>query len=201
MLTKDNVVKMPAALERHAQNSELALERQRKAEDDGNKASDDWRAATLDLAVELKAAKDELPALQDFGKWCEGRFGNNVITHQDRAALIRWGANPEKTRDMLARTDSRSIRMIDARFTSAGKTTTTPKREQAEASIREHKARTGSYPSVIEAGKESGLSRIVIEPALAAVKAEDSVAPSEIRFTKAQDAHVGGAGQGSAGRR
>ena len=61
---------------------------------------------------------------------------------------------------------------------------------KSEAWIEEHLARTGEYPSVATAMKESGWSRTVVEPALAAVIARNSVAPSELRFTKAQEAHI-----------
>ena len=189
----NNVVKMPDLLERRAQKIDAALARQDDANDRSDKADEDWRAATLDLAVELAGAKSELNNdNQAFGKWCDGRFGDNRITINDRAALVRWGADPEGTRLMLAKENSRSIQMIDRRLCNATKTprTTTAKREEAEASIRTHKAVHGVYPTVLEAGKETGLSRIVIEPALATVKAEDRVAPAELRFTKAQDAHV-----------
>ena len=193
MSIDDNVIKMPDQLERRAQKIDAALTRQDDANDRSDKADEDWRAATLDLAVELAGAKAELNNNdQAFGKWCSERFGGNRIPHQDRAALVRWGANPEGTKAMLAKDNSRSIQMIDRRFTNASKParTTTAKREEAEASIRIHKAIHGVYPTVLEAGKVTGLSRIVIEPALATVKAEDRVAPTELRFTKAQDAHV-----------
>ena len=193
MSAEDNVVKMPDRLERRAQKIEAAMARRTKGDEE-------WIEGTIELAVELAGARDDHSGDREFGRWLEGRFGDNRLPKDEQSALIQWGRDPVQTRIMLEKTETRSIQMLhrsfrnatkaqEERFTSASKTTT-PKREQAEASIREHKARTGSYPSVIEAGKESGLSRIVIEPALAAVKAEDSIAPSEIRFTKAQDAHV-----------
>ena len=186
------VIKLPDPLERRAQNIDAALSQQCDANDRSDAANQDWRRATLNLAIELAGAREDLRADQAFGKWCNDHFGDNRLPYNERAILVRWGADPEGTRAMLAKTDSRSIQMIERRLHSAMKTThsTTPKREEAEASIRAHKAAYGVYPTVIEAGRESGLSRIVIEPALAAVKAEDRVAPAEVRYTKAQDLHV-----------
>ena len=180
MATEDNVVKLPDLLERHAQKIEAALDRQDDANERTEKANKDWKEATLEIAIELAAAKKELRSLQAFGKWCAARFGDNRLPKDDLAALTRWGSDPEETRTMLAKDDSRSVQMIDRRFRNVTKTPTTPKREEAEASIRVHKSVHGVYPTVLQAGKETGLSRIVIEPALAAVKAEDRVAPMEL---------------------
>ena len=190
MPADDNVVKMPDRLERRAQKIEAAMARRAKGDEE-------WIEGTIELAVELAGARDDHSGDREFGRWLDGRFGDNRLPKDEQSALIQWGRDPAQTRIMLEKAETRSIQMIHRsfrnatkeRFHSTGKTTT-PKREQAEASIREHKARTGSYPSVIEAGEESGLSRIVIEPALAAVKAEDRMAPSELRFIKAQDLHV-----------
>jgi hypothetical protein len=61
------------------------------------------------------------------------------------------------------------------------------KREFAKEIIRAYKAQYGKYPSVIQAMEESGLSRIVIEPALATVIAENKEPP---KLTKAQQSLV-----------
>ena len=181
------VIEMPDALERRAQKIEAALVRQDDAEDRSIKANQDWRDATLELAVELAGAKAELNNNdKKFGDWCKGRFGENRININDRAALVRWGVDPEGTRAMLAKENSRSIQMIDRRFCSVTKPPhlTTAKREEAEAFIRAYKAERGVYPTVIQACEGSGLSRIVIEPALATVKTEDRTAPTELRYLK-----------------
>jgi hypothetical protein len=97
---------------------------------------------------------------------------------------------------MLANENSRSIQGIDARFTKPSKTpklkapVDTPKRIEAADVIRAHVSVHGKVPTVQEAMKASGLSRIVVEPALATVKAENRIAPSTHTYTKAQEHHV-----------
>jgi hypothetical protein len=187
-VTEDNVLKMPDRLERRAQKIEAAMKRR----ENGDK---EWIEGTLELAVELAGARAELQADQAFGKWCGSRFGTNVIPRDERAILVQWGQNPEQTRLMLEKAESHSIQMIDRRFRSATKppkvsAATTPKRTAAAATIRAQKAVTGVYPTVAQAIKASGLSRIVIEPALATVKAEDNIAPTEPRLTKADNAFI-----------
>ena len=191
----DNVVKMPDLLERLAQRIDAALGGQEAAIAQGRKEAQRWRDETLVLAVALAEAKTNLNNNdQAFGKWCAGRFGDNRININDRAALVRWGADPEGTRVMLSNTDSQSVQVIDRRFCSATKprstpVATTPKRQAAAASIRAYTAVHGVTPTVQQAVKASGLSRIVIEPALATVKAEDNLNPPPSSPTKTANAH------------
>ena len=180
------VIKMPDRLERRAQKIEAAMTRR-------TKGNEEWIEGTIELAVELAGARSDCGDDDTrFGKWLiENAFGANVIGPNERSILIEWAKDPEGTRIMLARTESRSIQYIDRTLHRSMKgPPDTVKREEAKEAIRVHKATYGVYPSVIEACRDTGLSRIVIEPALAAVKAEDRVAPSEIRFTKAQEHHV-----------
>lgn len=190
------VIKMPDLLERRAQKIEAALDRQDMANARTEEATRDWREATLELAVELASVKLEMNNNdRAFGAWCDKRFGGNRINTNDRAALVRWGADPDGTRKMLAKEDSRSIQMIDRRFCNATKppkapAPDTPKRIEAADAIRAHVSVHGKVPTVQEAMKASGLSRIVVEPALATVKAENRIAPSTHTYTKAQEHHV-----------
>jgi hypothetical protein len=77
-----------------------------------------------------------------------------------------------------------------ARSMPTPKLDTTPARAEAKEVIRAYKAEHGVYPSAAEAGKVAGKSRIVIEPALAAVKAEDKTSPTITTFTKGQDQQI-----------
>ena len=54
------VIKMPDLLERRAQKIDAALNRQDMANARTEEAAHDWRAATLELAVELASAKLEM---------------------------------------------------------------------------------------------------------------------------------------------
>lgn len=199
MAQEDNVVKLPDLLERRAIKIEAALVRKAKNEAD-------WIEAVIELAIELGGARAELNSDQAFGEWFTNRFtcAGKPISHQDRAILVRWGAaTPDELRTVLAQEESRSIRQIDTRHPNLGKPArayskpvtppppkTTIVREEAKEVIRAYRDTHGSYPSVAEAGKVTGKSRIVIEPALAAVIAEDKIAPTTHTFTKAQDKEV-----------
>ena len=185
MTAEDNIVKMPDRLERRAQKIEAAMARRAKGDEE-------WVEGTIELAVELAGARSDCGDDDTrFGAWIRGRFGDNRLPRGDQEALIRWGRDPEGTRFLFTNTTNLSIRYIDQTLhRNVQGSPDTVKREEAKEAIRVHKATYGVYPSVIEACRDTGLSRIVIEPALAAVKAEDRIAPSEIRFTKAQEHHV-----------
>ena len=43
-----------------------------------------------------RGPRDDLKADQAFGKWCEGRFGDNALPKDERAILIQWGADAER---------------------------------------------------------------------------------------------------------
>ena len=193
-MADDNIVKLPDTLERRALKIEAAIERQGK-HDAG------WVDATLELAVELAAAREDLASNQAFSKWCEGRLHNIMKTPNERAILIQWGKDPVQARILLEKRETNSIQMIHRGFRNPAKTPppptpaaplpgSTPAREVAKATIRAHKEIHGVFPSVIEAQKETGKSRIVVEPALASVIAESSAAPPSPAFTKAQEYHI-----------
>jgi hypothetical protein len=194
MSDNEKVVRLPDALERRALRIEAAIKRRINGDSE-------WVEGTIDLAVELREARSEFTENKQFGFWFDRCYGSAAITPHDRSILIRWGAAPDDLRAILTKEDSRSIRMIDrnhpdvgdaprAKAPSPPSPTTTAVREEAKEVIRAYKAQYGAYPNVREAERTSGRSRIVVEPALAAVIAEDKIAPTQFVYTKAQDQQV-----------
>jgi hypothetical protein len=192
MASDDNVVKMPDPLERRAQKIEAALDRQDDAIERGERAADDWRAATLDLAIEVAAAKAEFNNnTKKFGEWRKGRFGDNRLDPNVCAALVRWGADPEGTRKMLAGEKSQSVRVIDLRVS---KTANSPsiggsKSKSAHAALQANEA-TGTKASHKEVARALGVSESTVTEAARDLKAARTTELGQIYYTKAQDAHV-----------
>ena len=184
------ILEMPHPLERRAQKIEAALDRQEDAVNRSSRADADWKDATFELAIELAAAKKELRTNQAFGRWCNEHFGDNRLSHQDRAALVRWGEDPEGTRAMLVNETSRSIQRIDARLTRPSKTPTRVNR--AEEAAKVIKAETGKWPDRKTLVRVSGISSRNVDNALRTVKAVEAAqgAPTEITYTKAQEYHI-----------
>lgn len=199
MAQEDNVVKLPDLLERRAIKIEAAMVRR-------TKGRTEWIEGTIELAIELAGAKADHNSTQEFGKWFTDRFSNPTISKDERPILARWGAaTADEIRAVLEKDESTSIQGIDNRNPGLGvpvRTYTKPAappppppkttmvREEVKDVIRAHKAQHGVYPSVAEVTQESKRSRIVAEPALAAVIAEDTIAPKTFTFTKAQDAQL-----------
>lgn len=81
-----------------------------------------WVTATLDLCVYLAEARAAFPRDVEFGEWCNTHDFD--LSHQDRAAAIAMGREPDRARGILEATDRRSLRLIyeqEFRFTTAGK--------------------------------------------------------------------------------
>jgi hypothetical protein len=70
------------------------------------------REGMLQAAAALAEAKALLPATQAFGKWCDENFPE--IGKDDRAALIHFGKNLDKARQVLAATERSSPQLIYA---------------------------------------------------------------------------------------
>ena len=78
-------------------------------------AQNDWVEGALTTAKALHTARLSFSNDTDFGKWCEAnRLGFAFINHNDRAALIRIGADLDYWRDRIAKSDSRSLPRIVA---------------------------------------------------------------------------------------
>ena len=179
------VIEMPDPLERRAQKIDASLNRKDEAEEQGKKAHSDWRGATFDLAVELFETKRDLNFSDiKFGNWCKGRFGDNRLNSDDRAALVRWGEDPEGTREMLANTNSMSVQHIDRRFRQATKPQS-PQRDRAKAFIHAYVAEHGVNPSYALVEEETGVSNNVVIRAFGEVKLE-----AEPKLTKGQNYDV-----------
>jgi hypothetical protein len=192
MTVEDNIIKMPDRLERRAQKIEAAMARRAKGDSE-------WVEATLELAVELAGARaDHGNDNNAFGRWLNERFGNRAPSHQDRAALIRWGKDPAQTRIMLENRETNSIRQIDEGFTNPGKTpsfqppVTKPRINEVEIVAATIKAETGKWPDSKTLAQVTGKSTRAADNALRTVKAvEEAVTvPSEVRYTKAQEYHL-----------
>ena len=195
MTQDDNVVKLPDLLERQAKRILAGL-----AKD--SKVRSEWIEIQLEKADAIATAKGQFPNTTKFGEWCSANgFGPNVLNEHDRAALVAFGEDLPRARTVLEKTDRWSLKHIhlnEFRLVHMDKSSPPPPpppktsvvREEVKDIIRAHREQHGVYPSIAEVTKESKRSRIVAEPALAAVIAEDTVAPQTFTFTKAQDKQV-----------
>jgi hypothetical protein len=72
-----------------------------------------WIEGTLELINILHDARQTFGPDQDFGKWLtESGYGENRISRQDRAALLKMALNLADTRKALEETHRRSWRCI-----------------------------------------------------------------------------------------
>jgi hypothetical protein len=191
MAIDDNVVKFPAALERRAQSIKAAMTRR----DSGAR---EWIEGTLELAIEIAAARAEFKGDQDFGSWLvENGLGENHLPKNDRAILIQWGRNQEWTRTVLEKTERRSIQTIHRNewvLTSVSKPSIKPpggaKLHAAKAFAQAYEAETGRLPTERLTARETGVSQGVSADALRDLKSRRAEEDGPIRFLKAQDHHV-----------
>jgi hypothetical protein len=190
MSTDDNIVKLPDRLERRAQKIDAAITRR-------GKADADWREATLELAVELAGARaDHGKNDSSFGKWLDGRFGDNVLPPKERSILIRWGNDPDQTRIILEKTESRSIQGIDLTFVSSNKgppAKPAPKREMAQTYALAVEATSGKLPTAPQIARDVSVSPCTATNVLRDIRSRRSEADGPVVFTKAQEAHVNAA--------
>lgn len=190
MATEDNVVKLDP-LERRARRIEAAITKR-------DRADGDWRGATLELAIELAGARDELRSDQAFGEWCQGRFDTNVIPAHERAILIRWGHDPTQTKIMLETEDSHSIRVIDRRFRNPTKLPVEPepkesKAEKLNAALRHAQtaeAQTGKLPPEKDLAVAAGVSTATANEALQIIRHNRPEDIGRVQFTKATQEHI-----------
>jgi len=89
----------------------LPAERIRKALDRYQSAGVEWVAATLELATELWRARLQHASDNAFGDWlAENEL--DILTKDERAALIGMGKNGSASKRVLETTSRRSIRHI-----------------------------------------------------------------------------------------
>lgn len=94
----------------HAQNGVGMM---RDADRQMKRARDQWVRGALLAAEWLHAArmlhKDDI----SFGNWCDGNeLGENRLSRNDRAALIKIGADLDYYREALTKTERWSLRLI-----------------------------------------------------------------------------------------
>ena len=88
----------------------------RDADKQMKRAHDQWIEGALKTASALYAARQRLIDHAVFGKWCDDNgLGAAVISKDERAALIKIGADVGGWRETLAKTESRSLRLITAK--------------------------------------------------------------------------------------
>jgi hypothetical protein len=90
------------------------------------------REGMLQAAAALAEAKALLPSTQAFGKWCDDNFPK--VGDNDRAALIHFGKNLDKARQVLAATERSSPQLIYANEWDEGRVTSVRKSARAAPS-------------------------------------------------------------------
>ena len=178
----NNILQMPDKLERLAAqiNADLSREASNRTE---------WTEIQIDKCAHLFAARSEFAANQEFGRWCSANgFGDNVLSHQDRAACIAMGSDVKALREVLDGTASTSIRMIYSehrdRFTNTGKTTSTqtsplapkasPVTDRVYEAMKAAQA-AGEKISDMEAARRAGGSNLTAQRARARLDAEQAL--------------------------
>jgi hypothetical protein len=103
-------------LETCAQNGREWLALMRGADKQMKQAHEQWIEGALKAADALYAARMQMVDHAVFGEWCdENGFNADAVTKDERAALIKIGADLPYWRETLAKTKSRSLRLITAK--------------------------------------------------------------------------------------
>ena len=103
----DHVIPLPSRLERAAIKIKKAISKR-------NGPIQDWIDANIELAEALIEARHEFGDNDAaFGAWCRyNGLTKDVLAKNERVALIDMGANPQKMREVLQKTERRSIPLI-----------------------------------------------------------------------------------------
>jgi hypothetical protein len=103
----DRVIPLLSKLERAAIKIKRAISKR-------NGPIQDWIDANIELAEALTEARHNFGDNDAaFGVWCRyNGFTKDVLGKSERIALIEMGANPQKMRDVLQKTERRSIPLI-----------------------------------------------------------------------------------------
>ncbi len=120
-MTEENIVQLPTLLERLAGKLKGCLTKEAANREE-------WIALQEDKCATLVEIRDQFPANIEFGQWCDTNgFGSDVINHQERAAAIAMGKEPEALHACLTATTRSSLEAIYRfefdRFTNVRKTT------------------------------------------------------------------------------
>jgi hypothetical protein len=138
-----------------------------------DQAMREWADCMYAVCLDLAEAREKFKDHAEFGKWC--REVDIKMTHQDRAAAIKMGQEPDKLILVLANTDRTSLRQIYEKewaFTGSGKS---PKEDKPKKPKKETEA--------FEKAKEAiDRRKLVGEPVTyEEVKAEAGVSSTPIR--------------------
>ena len=116
-MTMDDMTKVDASeLATYARDAQDGAALMRGADRQMKQAHAQWIEGALKAAGALYAARQRLVDHAVFGKWCgDNGLGAAVITKDERAALIKIGADLPYWRETLAKTESRSLRLITAK--------------------------------------------------------------------------------------
>jgi hypothetical protein len=106
-LMPDHVIPLPSRLQRAAIKIKKAITKRKGP-------VQDWIDANIELAEALIEARHEFGDNDGaFAVWCRyNGFTKDVLGKSERVALIEMGANPEKMREVLQKTERRSIPLI-----------------------------------------------------------------------------------------
>jgi hypothetical protein len=85
------------------------------------KNNKEWTERSVAIATKFHALRKCYLSNNEFGAKVHD-YGLDFYSHQDRAALIHFGENPEKAREVFGTTDSKSYQLIWRRFTNVSKT-------------------------------------------------------------------------------
>jgi hypothetical protein len=100
-------------------------ERYRAALSRSERGRTEWIEGVLEMAALLYRKRNELRSDPAFGAWLRDNAVNELHSHQDRAALIGLGGDPDLARRVLTQTERSSLRTIwdeaKGQFTSPGK--------------------------------------------------------------------------------
>ena len=183
------VVKMPDLLERLAKRLTATL-----AKD--SKVRSEWVETKLEQAEVLATAKGQFPNTKKFGEWLNANgFGDNIIPHEARAALIDFGTDLHRARMILERTESWSVRLVhknewNGRLSSAAKSPSRgPRMAAGKAFVQAYEAERGKLPSEDEIAEGANTSRSTAHTISVAFKSRRNDELNPVKFTKAQDAH------------
>jgi hypothetical protein len=147
-------------------------------------SKEEWAAATIQLCECLAEARSRFKNDKAFGEWFDASgFG---LSHQDRAAAIAMGKEIELAREVLEKTDRRSLQHIHSkefkRFTHVSKPPKPKKtNDKLEAALHVYDRRklAGEELTYEAIAKEAGVSSTPVRRAIAIREAEEAAGKEE----------------------
>ena len=136
----DRVIPLPSRLERAAVKIKKAITKR-------NGSIQHWIDANIELAEALIEARHDFGDNDAaFGAWCRySGLTKDVLAKNERVALIAMGANPQRMREVLQKTERRSIPLIY-------KHEWAPKTGKGPSNVKEHAKPIIPLPELIESG-------------------------------------------------